>query len=310
MANKPQRLRRGDLVEVKSPDDILQTLDADGAVDHLPFMPEMVEFCGQRFRVAGRVEKTCFSGSMSTMLAFPSNDVVTLETPRCCGSAHGGCQKACTIFWRETWLRSVDDGHQVVRVDEESRQRLRSRLKTSTGPTTYFCQASELLKAARPLSRQERFVKCLSEVQDGNCSALEMAGRVSAWLAWRFRRTVRGANSTSRAASPDAERLNLVAGEPIEVKAIDEIRDTLNEAGRHRGLWFSPDMRRSCGARTQVMARVERIIVDGTGEMRQLKNTVSLEDSRCGCSQIAFGGCARNELNYWREIWLRRPAGQ
>jgi hypothetical protein len=34
--------RPGDLVEVKTPDEILATLDADGTLDRLPFMPEMV----------------------------------------------------------------------------------------------------------------------------------------------------------------------------------------------------------------------------------------------------------------------------
>ena len=44
--NEPDaRLFPGDLVEVRAPEEILRTLDADGTLDHLPFMPEMVEFC-------------------------------------------------------------------------------------------------------------------------------------------------------------------------------------------------------------------------------------------------------------------------
>jgi hypothetical protein len=42
--------------------------------------------------------------------------------------------------------------------------------------------------------------------------------------------------------------------------------------------------------------------------MRQMRNTVYLAGSHCGCSQAAFGGCTRGEFCYWREIWLRRPA--
>src|SRR2546426_3498404 len=53
---------------------------------------------------------------------------------------------------------------------------------------------------------------------------------------------------------------------------------------------------------------LDNIIVDGTGEMRQLKDTVYLEGSMCGCAHVAFGGCPRGEFAYWREIWLRRPA--
>ena len=310
MSNRTEfrRLRPGDLVEVRSPAEILQTLDADGAVDHLPFMPEMVDFCGKKCRVAKRVVKTCFSGSISTMLAFRTDDVVTLDGLRCSGAAHDGCQKACMIFWRETWLRKVDDDAAARPVDEASRGRLQARLKTSTSPTTYFCQASELLKAARPLSRQERFGKCVSEVLAGNCSAFEMVQRLCIWLLWKIRRTVRGEYARGRHTSTPVESLELRPGESIEVKPIESIADTLNEAGRNRGLYFSPDMRLLCGARQQVKGRLDKIIVDGTGEMRHLKNTVALEGSLCGCKQIAFGGCPRNEFLYWREIWLRRPA--
>lgn len=42
-------LRSGDLVEVKAPDEILHTLDSEGTLDHLPFMPEMLGFCGNDF---------------------------------------------------------------------------------------------------------------------------------------------------------------------------------------------------------------------------------------------------------------------
>jgi hypothetical protein len=301
-------LQPGDLVEVRTPAEILATLDADGALDHLPFMPEMVDFCGKRVRVARRVVKTCFSGSVSAMLTFNTNDVVTLEGLRCSGAAHDGCEKSCMIFWREAWLRRVEDGADVRPADIESRRQLSSRLKTSKGPTTYFCQASELLKAAHPLPRRARFAKCLSEVRAGNCSVLDMVRCLSVWLFWRARRAVRGEYARGLRASTPVESLNLRPGETIEVKPIERIGDTLNEAGRNRGLYFSPDMRLLCGTRQQVKGRLDKIIVDGTGEMRHLKNTVTLEGSLCGCAPIAFGGCSRNEFVYWREIWLRRPA--
>src|SRR5262245_37605705 len=46
------RLRPGDLVEVRAPEEILQTLDTEGTLDQLPFMPEMLRFCGRRFQVS------------------------------------------------------------------------------------------------------------------------------------------------------------------------------------------------------------------------------------------------------------------
>ena len=56
------KFRRGDFVEVRDADEILKTLDGEGAVDRLPFMPEMLEFCGQRFQVARRALTVCVSG--------------------------------------------------------------------------------------------------------------------------------------------------------------------------------------------------------------------------------------------------------
>src|ERR1700720_4103901 len=147
-------LRPGDFVEVKSPGEILQTLDHHGTLDRLPFMPEMVEFCGHRFRVSKRVTKTCYYGIRSGMRKFPAEDVVLLEGLRCSGEAHDGCQKACTIFWREAWLRKVDDlGTIETSVDPESDKWLRARLKTKAGPKTYFCQSSEIPNASVELSR-------------------------------------------------------------------------------------------------------------------------------------------------------------
>src|SRR5208282_5596457 len=138
----PRRLYPGDLVEVKLLEQILQTLDSSGALDHLPFMPEMAQFCGQRFKVFRRVVKTCSSGTSSTMRAFRGDDVVLLENLRCSGAAHDGCEKACMIFWREAWLQKVSDAGVPPVPQLAGREQLLARLKTSTGANTYFCQAS------------------------------------------------------------------------------------------------------------------------------------------------------------------------
>ena len=43
--------RAGDVVEVRSKEEILSSLDQHGCVDGMPFMPEMLEFCGRQFVV-------------------------------------------------------------------------------------------------------------------------------------------------------------------------------------------------------------------------------------------------------------------
>ena len=303
------RLHPGDIVEIKALEEIVQTLDATGATDHLPFMPEMAEFCGQQFRVFRRVVKTCSSGTSSTMRAFPADDVVLLEGLRCSGAAHDGCQKACMIFWRESWLRKATDSHPRSTTAATDNQTLLTRLRTFTGPNTYFCQASELSRAAPELSRRERLTKCFNEVAAGNCTAWQMAQRIATWLFWRIRRQILGAYGHGHSKSTPSESLRLMAGELVQVRSMPSITQSLNDRSYNRGLWFSPEMRLLCGTPQRVERRIDKLIVDGTGEMRQLQNTVYLVGSMCGCAHVAFGGCSRCEFNYWREIWLSRPPG-
>ena len=52
-------LKSGDLIEILSAAEILSTLNDEGALDQLPFMPEMATYCGKRFMVDRRAEKVC-----------------------------------------------------------------------------------------------------------------------------------------------------------------------------------------------------------------------------------------------------------
>src|SRR6185437_8447839 len=102
---KTSDLKVGEWVEVRSKQEILNTLDSNGELDGMPFMPEMFAFCGQRFRVYKRAHKTCDT-------VFPTRSrwvqqAVHLET-RCDGQAHDRCEAGCLIFWKEAWLKRVD----------------------------------------------------------------------------------------------------------------------------------------------------------------------------------------------------------
>src|SRR5882762_8094878 len=99
-------LRKGDLVEVRSKEEVLSTLDNDGLLDGLPFMPEMLTYCGQRYRVGAVAHKTCDTVGKTGGRRLES--AVHLEDLRCDGSAHGGCEADCLMFWKEAWLRPVE----------------------------------------------------------------------------------------------------------------------------------------------------------------------------------------------------------
>ena len=98
----------GDWVEVRSKEEILATLDEHGRFEGLPFMPQMTQYCGQRFQVFRRAGKTCSEIHGSSGVTYVSRrlrDTVHLEH-RCDGREHGGCQAGCLIFWKDREIRS------------------------------------------------------------------------------------------------------------------------------------------------------------------------------------------------------------
>jgi hypothetical protein len=103
-ANDALGLQPGDLVEVKSEEEIRRTLDATGKNRGLGFMPEMWEYCGQRGKVFKRVEKVCLEHAPRTVRSM--KNTVILEGAFCKGSGIG-CDRACFYFWREIWLRRI-----------------------------------------------------------------------------------------------------------------------------------------------------------------------------------------------------------
>src|SRR4029453_8577920 len=110
--------------------------------DGMPFMPEMLPFCGRRFRVLRRAEKTCLEVASSTYVIreFVNNDVFFLDGLRCSGANHDGCQRACLFFWKAAWLKPVDEtldqAPDVFKADH-----LNHAFPTKTSDHRYFCQS-------------------------------------------------------------------------------------------------------------------------------------------------------------------------
>lgn len=103
---------------------------------------------------------------------------------------------------------------------------------------------------------------------------------------------------------PDSEVLGLRPGELVEVKSVEEILATLGPDRKCRGLLWMTGMRKFCGKRYRVLKRVESILLETNGELRTMRNTVSLEGVMCDGAE--FGACDRSCFHFWREAWLRR----
>jgi hypothetical protein len=268
-------------------------------------MLEMLRFCGRRFRVLKRAEKTCSDAGRMEMREFRNNDVVLLGGLRCSGHAHDGCQRGCMLFWKEAWLRKVSAEKSPPAVTAAEADAFAKRFNTRQHPARYFCQSTELLNATRRLSRSERLRKCVREVCVGNADVWEMASRVVGPLWRKLVRKLHGDWPRGSRTKTPTEVLGLRPGELVEVKSLTEIEQTLDVHGLNRGLHFSVDMAAFCGRRYRVRSRLERMISEKTGQMLEPRNTVILEEVTCQCP-YTLGGCPRAEFQYWREIWLRR----
>ena len=104
-------LQPGELVEVKSHDDILETVNARLRNRGLAYNSEMTPACGRSFRVAQRITHIIEerSGRMLTM----KNPCITLEGLYCRALyTHYSllCSRRVTPYFREAWLRRVPAG--------------------------------------------------------------------------------------------------------------------------------------------------------------------------------------------------------
>lgn len=110
-------------------------------------------------------------------------------------------------------------------------------------------------------------------------------------------------DATSEVRTAQVESLDLKPGERVRVKSEDEILKTLDGSGRNRGLGFMPGMREYCSREMRVFKPVRKMILESTGELRKVKNTVLLENSMC---QGVGMECDRSCFYFWREAWLTR----
>lgn len=104
-------LRPGDLVRVKSYQEILATLDARLSNRGLSFDAELVPFCGKVFRVSTCVER--FVDEKTGKMRRLNTPAVILEGVTCKALYTGRrmfCPRSIHLWWREIWLErsSVD----------------------------------------------------------------------------------------------------------------------------------------------------------------------------------------------------------
>ncbi len=328
-----RRLRAGDIVEVLGPDEIHATLDKHGCLGGLPFMPEMLAYTGQRFRVSKRAHKTCDTVHQTGGRRL--DDCVHLADLRCDGGAHDGCKASCLLFWKEAWLKRVDSESGETPESAEHGTGLSAILEANTrrtegDKTVYRCQATALYDATRPLKWWDAR-QYVEDLTSGNTRPGQMLrvwffhglhklmGLGVGYRIWRriydtlqpkvggFRYPFRGGLVPPGEKTP-AETLDLQPGERIRIKDHESIRQTLDQRKCNRGMRFDQEMVPYCGKTYTVARRVDRIIHETSGEMIEIKSPSVILDGVVCRSEMSRCRlfCPRAIPSYWREIWLER----
>jgi hypothetical protein len=294
------RVRSGILVRIRDEEEILIKLDESGCLDGLPFMPEMRQYCGGVFKVLQCVNRILIEGH--SVRGF--RDVFILEDVRCNGTAHGGCQRLCHFFWKESWLifpTLENDPSFVASAPSVNQPGI-----FLEGLTTLPCQgqASVLLRSTRRLD----LLNLRQYIQDKQSGTRSFSGTCSMLLMMFLKRTFWGLRKIYRRLFGKRQEVNdrpvlLHPGDLIEVRSKDEIRRTLDQNNKLSGLVFSDAMWRYCRKQFLVLKLVECIIVEETGVFQKVRDTYLLEGVTC--DGLAFRGCPRKCYWFWKGAWLK-----
>jgi hypothetical protein len=335
-------LKCGDLVEIRTKEEVLRTLDKHGRLEELPFMPQMFKYCGKQYRVYKSAHKTCDTVTLTGGRRM--KQAVHLEGLRCDGEAYGGCEAGCLIFWKEAWLKRVEattedqNGREVTGGSACSEADVLAGTRiprtSDSEPVRYVCQITQLPAATTHLSmlNPEQYVE---DYRSGNVNFSQIIcgfiyafyykltvagiglGGPLRWLYDRFQATRDGVPFPRRTGlvkmgtPTPSESLDLKPGERVRVKHYEEILTTLDCHNKNRGLLFDAEMVPYCGREFTVLKRVGKILDERTGSMVSMKrDCIILDGVVCQslyteCKYCPLF-CPRSIYSYWREIWLDR----
>lgn len=305
------RLRAGDWVQVRSKEEILTSLDKNGRLQGLPFMPQMFQYCGKRFRVFKRAHKTCDTTAFK-MVGRRLADTVHLEL-RCDGKAYGGCDAACLIFWKEAWLRPIKEDANSEDISRRSHsggsgeglnaaycseqdiwQATRVQDNQPGEEPTYSCQATRLPYFTTPL-RWWDIRQYVEDYTSGNVTLRRIVcgfiyvgyyhltlarrnrlGRPARWVYDQFQALVGGVPFPRRKGTipPGQPTPSCTLNlQPGELVRVKSYKEILAtlDGVKNRGMNFDAELVPYCGGVYRVKARVERFINEKNGRMSSLK---------------------------------------
>jgi hypothetical protein len=341
--NTRNKLRVGDSVEVLSKEEILKTLDCNGRLQEMPFMPEMFQFCGKRFKVYKIAHKTC-DYSAYPFYSRRMAETVHLET-RCDGAAHGGCEAGCLLYWKNDWLKLVDEetpalpaqsyqAHTQATASGCTEEDIFRNVRPSHADVSkklYSCQMTQIPFATSPLAWWD-VRQYIDDLRSRNASPRRVLNGLTYWfyfsimqsgigvgrsMRWLYNKISplfggslypRNAGLIPQGQQTPLVKLNLQPGELVRVKSHQEILQTVDADGKNRGMYWDAELVPYCGKTYKVLRNVTKLIGEQSGELKEMKSPcIVLENVIC---QARYSSCRyfcpKSMFPFWRETWLER----
>jgi hypothetical protein len=288
----------------------------------------------------------CSSGAVSGFRSspVPTKPAIQSAAQKPDGEAYEGCQAGCLIFWKEAWLRPLDQ-HGLASAERGPTpitsagcteqmvwDATKTREQIPEKGIRYACQATELVDYTQPQNWWDPR-QYAEDITSGNVSFAKMfrgflyfafaratrarhprLGRPARWFYDRVQSLWGGVPFPRRcgelASGKDAPvaDLQLKPGDIVRIRSFKEILTTIDKQNQNRGMGFDAEMVPFCGKVFRVRTRVEKFVDERTGYVRRMKTpAVILEGVYC---QSRYSEnrvfCPRRIFAWWREVWLEK----
>jgi hypothetical protein len=98
---------------------------------------------------------------------------------------------------------------------------------------------------------------------------------------------------------------DLQPGDLVQIRTEAEVRSTLSKDNVFKGLGVMPEMAKFYGKEYRVFKKVNKMIIEATGELRQIKSPTYLLEGVL-CDGEFHLNCDRSCYLLWKREWLKK----
>ena len=98
---------------------------------------------------------------------------------------------------------------------------------------------------------------------------------------------------------------DLEPGDLVQIRSEAEIQSTLNEDNKFKGLGVMPEMTKFYGKELRVFKKINKIMIEATGELRHIKSPTYLLEG-VFCDGEFHSDCDRSCFLLWKREWLKK----